>query len=191
MEEHSQTHERLPVKWLRILFYAHIATTFKTCVSYLPIDDTWTVWLGWAICALCIACLFRLSPAGTGYRKAAILKAAQLVCMLVGHFLVPTLTYAASTLSIISCYFELHSHAQLAQELNPKLSKAFHRIFAWYLLLYALSLFSSAIVTVLRFVNIDVIFVTKVISYILIAGGLVFKILYPVYLYRLLRQIDN
>lgn len=191
MEEHSQTHEQLPAKWLRILFYAHIATIVKTFVSYLPIAGTWTVWLGWAICALCCVCLFLLAPANAGYRKAAIFLAAQLGCALLSALFIPVLTYATLPLSVICCYFELHSHAQLVENQDSNLSKIFRSLFIWNLLVSALSMAASALLTVLGFANVDITLLANIISRIMLSCGLVFDVLYLVFLHRLLRLTEN
>ena len=64
-----------PVKWLRYLFYIHIANIAMTPVTLIFLDNPITPWIGYAMSAGIALCLFRLAPACHRYRTAAILTA--------------------------------------------------------------------------------------------------------------------
>ena len=75
-----QEHRELLSKWLRVLFYAQIASIVLTVINMATYLDSITAWAGKAITVAVIWSLFQLKDVNPRYRTAAIAQAAVLIC---------------------------------------------------------------------------------------------------------------
>lgn len=149
------TPDPLPVKWLRNLFYIHIASTALSLISMLPIPDGWTVWVSRAISVAAIVCLFQLTPAQQRYKKAFLYRTVTFVLVLIHDTrfgslpLLSFLLLASSVCSIIAQYQEYHGHGDLIREQDPKLADKWHSLFMWQVVFSVLITFAASFLAVL------------------------------------------
>lgn len=150
---HTPAHfpKALLVKWLRNLFYIQIVSIALSLISLLPIVDTWTVWVSRAVTGAAIVCFFQLAPAQERYRKAAIYKTVMLVVTLVNSLILRSaiLVLVSSVCSIIAVYQEYSGHGNLIQDADPKLSRKWHGLFTWQVLISVLIAIATAFAAVL------------------------------------------
>lgn len=180
---------RLPVKWLQILFYVHIASIALSLISLLPVNDSFSVWISRVISAAVAVCLFQLAPASERYKKAAIFSAVSLGLTLASTLLLTTLlTLAASILSLLATYQEYSGHSDMVAEADPKLSRNWHSLFNWQIIVGVLtSVVSMVTVIALAALELNTTVITALIVGALSLVGVVLGILYLVYLHRMIK----
>lgn len=192
-------HEQLLSKWLRVLFYIHIASMVITAVNAVSNLDSITAWLSKALSAVVIWSLFQLKAVNPRYRKAAVAKAMVLLC---GLLTTPVNTSALGLSSIlllvgataawVAAYQEYHAHGELIAEANEKLAKQWNSLFGLEILVgLGISLFSTVATLVLVSAEMDSGTVTTIILVITNIVYLLLDVLYLLYMYRSLKLIEN
>ena len=129
-------HRELLSKWLRILFYAQIASMVLALINMATYLDSITVWIGKAITVAVIRSLFQLRDVNPRYRTAAIAQTAVLVC---GFLTTPVNTSAVGLSGIlllvgslaawVTAYQEYHAHGELVAEADERLAKKWDGLF--------------------------------------------------------------
>ena len=149
-ETYGSRHE-LITEWLRILLIIHIASLLNSLISFLPISDTWAVWIGRAVMIGTIVCMFRMAPVNSRYKKAAIYRTVMLCCTLITAYLFQSVvfTLAASVFSIMAVYQEFNGHSELVADKDPKLSGNWHGLFTWSVITAVMVSFCSVAATLL------------------------------------------
>ena len=182
-----------PAKWLRYLFYIHIANIAMTPLTLIFLDNPITPWIGYVMSAGFALCLFRLAPACHRYRTAAILTAVHIgltILSLLG--LTNLLTMAASILSIIAAYQEFHGHAEAVEAKDPQLARKWCSLFVWQIVIGILSGFSSvAAVVILVLADMDPVRITALVAGAVLLVALIPGILYLVYLRRMITLLEE
>lgn len=183
----------LTAKWLRTLFYIHIALLAATCLSWLPIQDQWITWFKWALTIGTALCLTRLSSNHSRYTKAALFRILYIGGTMVNSllFFSPVIVLAAAIFSILGTYQEYHAHSQLITEKDAVLSRKWSRLFGLTLLVEILVSFVSSIlsvaITMLHWDNLNIIpFVTVAQS----IPQLFVRVLYLIYMNRTVRLLE-
>lgn len=146
MNENTVNRSELLVKWLRVLMYIAIVSLVNSIVNFLPfVPASAATWISRGIMVAMVICLSQMVPLNPRYKKAAIFRTVMLACTLVTAFLFPSniITLVASVFSIMSVYQEYSAHSELIAELDPKLSKKWHTLFIWGIVLGILVAFGS------------------------------------------------
>lgn len=179
----------LPVKWLQILLYVHIANIAVALISLLPVSDQWGVWLSRAVTLVITVSLFQLAPACKRYRTAAIFNAVSLGLILITSLLFSSslLTLAASILSILATYQEYSAHSDMVAERDARLSRKWHSLFNWQFIVGILtSLVSMVAVVVLAVLEVNSTLITVLIIGALSLVSIVLQVIYLMYLRRMM-----
>lgn len=185
-----ESHELLLVKWLQVLFYVHIAAIAVSLISYLPISADFTVWVSRAITLGVIISLFQLAPVNGRYKKAAIFNTVTLGLTLINSLLIPSaiFTLTASVFSLLAGYQEYSGHSDMVAETDPRLSRSWHSLFNWEIIVGVLtSLVSVVAVIALAALEMNATSITTIIVGILQTVGLILQIIYLLYLNRMIR----
>ena len=179
----------LPVKWLRCLFYIHIASLALSLATTVRLNNPILSWISFALSGGIAFCLYRLPPDLPRYRKAALFTALALGFSLLSRLALGTLAaLAASILAIVAAYQELHAHGDAVEEKDPQLSQKWRGLFLWQLLIGVLGGFASVAATVIMvLVNVDEAQITQLVTFAIGLIGLIPSILYLIYLRRTVR----
>lgn len=180
----------LAAKWLRVLFFVHVASIAASLLSYLPINDGLLQWGSRIITLAAIAALFQLTPCNIRYRKAAIFRIVFLCGSLVTvlGYTSSILTLAASIFSLLSMYQEYSGHSEIVTSEDPKLSRNWHSLFNWSLIVGVLtSLVSMVMVLVLAMVGIGASSITGIVMAVMVGAELIIEIFYLVLMNRMIR----
>ena len=182
-----------PAKWLRNLFYIHIASIVLSLPTLIFINNPVTPWLGHALSAGIALCLFYLAPANTRYRTAAILTAVYVGLSVLSQLMPNSLlTIGISILSIIAAYQEFHGHAEIIEEKDPKLSRRWKNLFVWQIVIGVIAGFSSvAAVVIMVLAEMDLDRITTLVAGAVILVSLIPGILYLVYLHRMIALVEE
>lgn len=182
-----------PAKWLRNLFYIHIASIVLSLPTLIFINNPVTPWLGHALSAGIALCLFYLAPANTRYRTAAILTAVYVGLSVLSQLMPNSLlTIGISILSIIAAYQEFHGHAEIIEEKDPKLSRRWKNLFVWQIVIGVIAGFSSvAAVVIMVLAEMDLDRITTLVAGAVILVSLIPGILYLVYLRRMIALVEE
>lgn len=190
--EHNNDNSPFPrdlaAKWLRVLFFVHVASIAVSLLSYLPINDGWLQWGSKIITIAAIVALFQLTPCNIRYRKAAIFRIIFLCGSLVTAlgYTSSILTLAASIFSLLSTYQEYSGHSEIIISEDPKLSRNWHSLFNWSLIVGVLtSLVSMVMVLVLAMVGIGAGSITGIVMAVMSGAALVIDIFYLIWLNRM------
>ena len=182
-----------PTKWLRNLFYIHIASIVLSLPTLIFINNPVTPWLGHALSAGIALCLFYLAPANTRYRTAAILTAVYVGLSVLSQLMPSSLlTIGISILSIIAAYQEFHGHAEIIEEKDPKLSRRWKNLFVWQIVIGVIAGFSSvAAVVIMVLAEMDLDRITTLVAGAVILVSLIPGIMYLVYLHRMIALVEE
>ena len=182
-----------PIKWLRYLFYIHIASIVLSFPTLFFLENPITPWISHGLEAGIILCLFRLMPVCPRYRKAAILTAVYIGLSVISSLWVSSLlTIAISVLTIIASYQEYHGHAEIVARKDEKLAQRWKSLFVWQIVIGVISGFSSvAAVTIMVLADMDLARITTLVAGAILLVGLIPGILYLVYLRRMISLFDE
>lgn len=186
-------YENLPVKWLRYLFYVHIAGIAVSLAEVLPLGNL-TVWLGRAVILGVVVCMYQLSSLNERYKKSFIFRGTMLLLTLITYLLYSSafLTLAASVLSIVATYQEYRAHSELVAEKDGKLSRNWSSLFLWEILVsVATTALTMAATAILVLGEIGTSATVAMITVVMKAVGLVLSILYLVFLNRTAALFDE
>ena len=191
-------HRELLSKWLRILFYAQIASMVLTLINMATYLDNITVWAGQAITVAVIWSLFQLKDVNPRYRTAAIAQAAVLIC---GFLTTPVNSSAVGLSSIlllvgsiaawVTAYQEYHAHSELVAEADERLAKKWDGLFLKEILIgLAISAISVVGTTVLVAAGMVSGTITTVIIALTTITNLILEGLYLLYMKQTLTLLD-
>lgn len=182
-----------PAKWLRNLFYIHIASIVLSLPTLIFINNPVTPWLGNALSAGIALCLFYLAPANTRFRTAAILTVVSVGLSVLSQLMPNSLlTIGISILSIIAAYQEFHGHAEIIEEKDPKLSRRWKNLFVWQIVIGVIAGFSSvAAVVIMVLAEMDLDRITTWVAGAVILVSLIPGVLYLVYLRRMIALVEE
>lgn len=192
-------HRDLLHKWLRILFYIHIAFLVITAINAVSNLDTVTGWIRKVLTVVIIWSLFQMKDVNPRYQKTAIAKIAVLVC---GLLTTPVntsalgmsgiLALAGAIASWVSAYQEYHAHGEVIAEQDEKLAKKWNNLFGLEILVgLGISLFSTVTTLVLVAAEMDSKTVTTIILALTNIVTLMLDLLYLHYMNRTLKLIEN
>lgn len=193
-----QEHRELLSKWLRILFYAKIASIVLTIINMATYLDSITAWAGKAITVAVIWSLFQLKEVNPRYRSAAIAQATVLAC---GLLTTPVNSSAVGLSSIlllvgsiaawVTAYQEYHGHGELVVEADEKLAKKWDGLFLKEILIgLAISAISVVGTTVLVAAGMVSGTITTVILALSTVTNLILEGLYLRYMKRTLALVE-
>lgn len=194
MNENTETNRELLAKWLRVLFYAYIASIAVTIFGSLTGLDTLTDWVNKAITVTAIVALFQMAPANGRYRKAAIFKTAVLCCELISLLLSESFifTLAAAVCALVATYQEYHGHSEIVADLDPKLSRNWENLFIWSIAVEILTVVAAMMALILVFFGDTLsIVISVVITVVLLIAAVAFEVVYLKYLNRMLHLVQD
>ena len=180
----------LLTKWLRVLTYITIVSIVNSMINFLPIiPASVTTWISRGIMVAMVVCMFQLASVNARYKKAGIMRAVMLGCMLITAFLYASsiLTLAASILSIIAVYQEYSAHSELIAEKDAVLSRKWHSLFNWSIVAGLLVSFGSIItVLIATMLDMDAVRTTGLVVGILGIPQVVIEVVYLLYLKKMI-----
>jgi len=194
MNENMEFRSDLLTKWLRALAYIAIVSIVNSVISILPIiPASVTTWISRGIMVAMVVCMFRLAPVNERYKKAGILRAVWLGCMIASLVFMPSiLVLAASVLSIIAVYQEYSAHSEVVADKDAKLSRNWHSLFNWSIVTGLLVGFGSMITALIAsFAGVEITRITAIITGILSVPQLVIEIVYLLYLKKMSAIFDH
>ncbi len=177
-----------PAKWLRYLFYIHIASIV---VSWIKAD--WNIWVSAALTVGTALCLYKLAPMGARYKKAAVYTAVVIGMSLPALFLdaAAIMTLAASIFSILAAYQEYNGHSELVARKDTKLSGNWHSLFTWEIVVGVISaLLATTAAVILVLGEVATAAITGIVTLLLNGVSLVLGILYLVYMNRTIKLAE-
>ena len=125
-------HKELLVKWLRYMPWFRIAAIAMGVLILIPATATVGSWLSLGCSAGCIYLLMKVSPACNRYRTAGILFTINLVAGLLG---IAILSLAGSVCAFVGTYQEMNGHSDITKKLDAELSRKWHNLFYWSMLI--------------------------------------------------------
>ena len=174
------------VKWLRYLFYVHIAGIIVSLTTWL-FEGNLAVWLGRAVTLGVVICMYQLSPLNDRYKKSFIFRGVMLILTLITFLLYSSvfLTLAASVLSLLATYQEYKAHSELVAAKDAGLSRNWSSLFIWEILVsVATTALTMTATLILVLGEIGTSAVVATITAIMKLVSLVLGVLYLVYLHR-------
>ena len=194
MNENMEFRSDLLTKWLRVLMYIAIVSIVNSVISILPIiPASVTTWISRGIMVAMVVCMFRLAPVNERYKKAGILRAVWLGCMIASLVFLPSiLVLAASILSIIAVYQEYSAHSEVVADKDAKLSRNWHSLFNWSIVTGLLVGFGSVVTALIAsFAGVEITRITAIVTGILGIPQLVIEIVYLLYLKKMSAMFDE
>lgn len=194
MNENMEFRSDLLTKWLRALVYIAIVSIVNSVISILPIiPASVTTWISRGIMVAMVVCMFRMAPVNERYKKAGILRAVWLGCMIASLVFLPSiLVLAASILSIIAVYQEYSAHSEVVADKDAKLSRNWHSLFNWSIVTGLLVGFGSVVTALIAsFAGVEITRITAIVTGILGIPQLVIEIVYLLYLKKMSEIFDE
>ena len=194
MNENMEFQSDLLTKWLRVLMYIAIVSIVNSVISILPIiPASVTTWISRGIMVAMVVCMFRLAPVNERYKKAGILRAVWLGCMIASLVFLPSiLILTASILSIIAVYQEYSAHSEVVADKDAKLSRNWHSLFNWSIVTGLLVGFGSVVTALIAsFAGVEITRITAIVTGILGIPQLVIEIVYLLYLKKMSAIFDE
>lgn len=194
MNENLEFRSDLLTKWLRALVYIAIVSIVNSVISILPIiPASVTTWISRGIMVAMVVCMFRMAPVNERYKKAGILRAVWLGCMIASLVSMPSiLVLAASVLSIIAVYQEYSAHSEVVADKDAKLSRNWHSLFNWSIVTGLLVGFGSVVTALIAsFAGVEITRITAIVTGILGMPQLVIEIVYLLYLKKMSAIFDE
>ena len=131
-------HKELLQKWLKVLFYAQIASMAITVINAVSYLDNITAWILKALNVITLWSLFQVKAVNPRYRTAAIAYLGALICGLLTTTVNTNVLGFSSILMLIgsgcswvTTYQEYHGHGELVKEMDAKLGKRWNNLFVW------------------------------------------------------------
>lgn len=184
----------VPVKWLRNLFYIHLAILAASLLSWLPISDQWLMWLQRILIVGAALCLSQLSLVSGRYRKAAIFRIIHLAGVLINALLFSStaIMLAAAICSLLATYQEYSAHSELIATKGPVLSRKWHSLFNWAIATAVLTSFGSMIVSIVSvFIGMDIAAVVTIVMVIVSLPQHIVDVFYLMYLNRMIHLLQK
>ena len=194
MNENVEIKSDLLAKWIRVLIYIAIVSIVNSVISILPIiPASVTTWISRGIMVAMVVCMFRMAPVNERYKKAGILRAVWLGCMIASLVSMPSiLVLAASVLSIIAVYQEYSAHSEVVADKDAKLSRNWHSLFNWSIVTGLLVGFGSVVTALIAsFAGVEITRITAIVTGILGIPQLVIEIVYLLYLKKMSAIFDE
>lgn len=195
MDENMENRSEMLAKWLRILMYIAIVSLANSAVNFFPfVPAAVTTWISRGIMVAVAACMLQLAPTNVRYKKAGIMRAVMLVCILITAFVhaSPILNLAAYILSIIAVYQEYNAHSELIADKDSKLSGKWHSLFTWGLIASILVGFGSTVtVLILTMLESDVVRLAAIIVGILSIPQMILDLVYMLYIKKMISIFEN
>ena len=194
MNENMEFRSDLLTKWLRALVYIAIVSIVNSVISILPIiPASVTTWISRGIMVAMVVCMFRMAPVNERSKKAGILRAVWLGCMIASLVFMPSiLVLAASVLSIIAVYQEYSAHSEAVADKDAKLSRNWHSLFNWSIVTGLLVGFGSVVTALIAsFAGVEITRITGIVTGILGIPQLVIEIVYLLYLKKMSAIFDE
>lgn len=143
--DYSAHRERL-LKWLPVLMGCTAASMLCGLVTALLENRSFMTLISSAVSVFTLVALFSLAPVHERFRKGAILSAVAVGgTLLVLFFNMALLSLVASVCSIIGAYHQLNGLSEITAPLDARLSRNWHSLFLYELIIGILSgVFSSA-----------------------------------------------
>ena len=191
-------HKPLLQKWLKVLFYAQIASMAITVINAATYWDNITAWILKSVNVVVLWSLFQLKDVNPRYRTAAITKLGALICVLLTApvntrlGLSSILMLVGSGCSWVTAYQEYHGHGEPVEAADSKLSKKWKDLFVWEIVIgLGISFISVGATTVLVAAGAASSSITTAIILLSSLSSLVLEALYLLYMKRTLELLNN
>lgn len=169
-------HRNIIKKWMKVLLICQIANLFASALGAISAISSIVGWVARIITIAIIVSLFNLSAVNERYRKAAIFYGISVGGGILSALLNKNMFgMVLSICSIVATYHELNAHSEITAPKNEKLSKKWHSLFYYQMVIGLISGFivpAGVVVAVLAEVDSDVIvsfalIITAIVSVIL------------------------
>lgn len=150
-------HNEVIVKWIKVLFICQIANVITTALGAVAALSTIVSLAARIVSIAAVVALFSLAPVHERYRKAALFNAIAVGGGIVSGLLkVELFGLALSVCSIVATYHELNAHAELTAPRDEKLSKRWHSLFYYEIVVGLLTgLAATVAIMVAAFAEMD------------------------------------
>lgn len=186
--------KELFMKWIKNLFYVQCATLVAGIITALPFLDGIMGWINTILAFGTLFVFFKLSPVKDRYRKATIFMAVTLVINLISKFTnIGILTFVGSIFSLIALYQEYSAHSDMMDGVDDKLARKWHTLFNWQIIGGIVLGFLESVLSIVlvgTFV-LDANFVAGLLVVMLEGFDIIIKIVYLMYLKRMLTVYEN
>lgn len=137
-------------KWLKVLYYAEIASLATILLVLIPALEGISTWIGRITSAVVMVALYQLSVFHERYQKAFLYFAIAFVGGLFQSFSGSNiLTSAASICGLVATYQEYHAHSEVINVRDTYLADRWTSLFYWELVAGAVGGFVAVAVVVL------------------------------------------
>ncbi|MBQ3196416.1 MAG: hypothetical protein IJB65_08140 [Clostridia bacterium] len=148
------SHKDVIVKWVQVLYICQVASLFTTAFGAIGAIGSSVEWISRIITIIITVSLFSLSAVNERYRKAALFYGISVVGGILSAFLNKDLNkdilgLVISICSIIASYQQLNAHSEITAPKNAKLSKNWHSLFYYELVVGLISAFITLAVAVM------------------------------------------
>ena len=191
-------HRELLQKWLKMLFYAQIASIAITVINAVTYLDNITSWILKAVNVTVLWSLFQLKDVNPRYRISAIAKLGAFICALLTTpvntrlGLSSILLLVGSGCSWVTAYQEYHGHGELVEAADSKLAKKWKDLFVWEIVIgLGISFISVGATTVLVAAGAASSNITTAIILLSTLSSLALEGLYLLYMKRTLKLLEN
>ncbi len=196
MNEQIESNASLAAKWFPVLIYAAIASIANTALNLLPfVPSVLTTWISRGILVVVMVCMFALAPLNKRYKRSAIAR-----LILLAYYLAASIfqigsastALAASLFPLFATYSEYCAHSELIAQKDIQLSRKWHSLFNWSLLVSLLVGFGSVMGTlILVMLEMNAAQITAGILTVLSIPQLVIDVVYVLYLKKMLSTLKD
>ena len=180
------THKPLLAQWLDVLLKIQIAAVAVSLLAMIPGVIKVTQWVSPLLAVGVIVALFRLTPVSGRYRKAAIFRCVTLAGTVLALFNINALSLVTSVCAIVASYQEYAGHSEVTNA-APALSRRWHSLFYWQLVVGILSGFGAVAGTVIAvLVGVGSTAIINGVVVVIAAVSVVMQIVYVLYLKKTL-----
>jgi len=139
------SHKDVIVKWVQILFICQVANLFAAALGAVAAISSILGWISRIITIAIIVSLFNLSAVNERYRKAALFYGISVGGGILSAVLNNNMFgMVLSICSIVATYHELNAHSEITAPKNAKLSKKWHSLFYYQMVVGLISGFITS-----------------------------------------------
>ena len=191
--ENFENNRDLLIKWLHFLFLVQIAGVVISALSAVQELSSVLSWFSRMVSVCTIVCLFKMAAVNKRYQNAAIF-----LCITVGGGVVSVfigntiLSLIVSICSIITAYQEFAAHSDITADKDPVLSRRWHSLFFWQLVIGLLGGFLSVTGVMLGvFAGAEIPVITSAVLLFVTVMNVIIKIIYLKYLSKTISAYRN
>jgi len=179
--------KELFLKWTQYLLYIQIGALVLSIVGKLPILDNVVMWISKLFAIASVYVLYQLASVHDRYKKAAMFGGIAIALNILLIFWSNGLVaFAAGILNLIFTYQEYSGHSDMMSGVDEKLSRNWHTLFNWGIIVGVLmGGISPVIIVVGVLANVEANTIADMVVGVLGIVNLVLQAVYVYFLYRM------